>query len=1066
VNTISASGTYNVTVTNNSGCSATVSQIVNMPNVTGAVFGALSGCGTVVLTANTIPGATYTWSSGATPNAISNAVSTTGIYTVTITINSCSVSTTRSVTVYGLPNATVVSENASCNSGSSVLTATGGTTYTWASGLSTTTAVNTVNGSGTYTVTVSNGNGCSATASFTVNAIPSPQIAGNTTSCGSIALNAYYGNSYLWSGGTSTNTAANTVTSGGTYTVTATSAAGCTATASITVAINPAPIVTITGNSTGCGNAIMTASGGNSYLWSSGFTPTTAVNTVTNAGNYTVTVTDANGCTAASTFAVTAVNTAVNPIIKGNSYGCTSTILTATGGNTYVWSGGVASTTPGVATFNTSGTYTVTITRTAGGCTATASRVVTIGGAVQAQIATSNNATCSSLTLTASGGSTYAWSNGGTGASKLNVASGTYTVTATTATCGTGTASITVNTTAVIATITSPATACGNASLTATGGISYAWSNNTVAATNNVLNGGTYTVTATAANGCTASATKAITIGNAYAAISGLNTACGTLTLTASGGTTYAWTGGGTTAAKAITASGTYTVTVTSSTCTATASKTVTILAKPTVTMAASAIGCGRATLTVTPLPAAVYTYTWASGRNTTATATNVVATGGTYNVTVTNANGCTAATNLLVTIPSVTAGIAGVSSTCGSITLTAYSNGGTPAYAWTGGTATAIKTITANGTYTVTVTATFPSGVCSATASQTVTLKPAATASIAASATTACNSLNLTASGGGYYAWSGGIAPTSAVNTIITSSTYTVTVTNSAGCTATSTKAVVINTPPTAGITGVTTACSQVQLTAAGNFGSTYAWSGGGTTAAKIITTNGIYTVTVTQGACGTATASRTVTINTPPTMVSIAEISIVANATTLSATSTGGVYYAWNSGYTPTAAVNTVYISATYVVTVTNINGCSATASLGVIISPIDPFLIAPTTHGNIPQSNTIENSKNDATASSTAIAAINNITPSNMVSVYPNPITDDVLQVKINLSSEETVAKIDFIDLYGKLIATQTMTLKQGENTLEFNVKNLTAGIYFVKTTATGQEFETKKVLKMRH
>jgi ELWxxDGT repeat protein len=1047
INTISATGTYNVTVSNANGCSTTASQVVTMPNVTEVVFGALSGCGSTVLTANNIAGATYAWSGGNTPNAATNTVTATGTYTVTITSNGCTLSTTRSVVVHPLPTASITSASPTCNNGASVLTAAGGTSYTWSAGHSTTTATNTVNGSGSYTVTVTSANGCSSTTAFVVNAVPSPLISGHTTSCGTVSLKAYYANNpsggtYAWSGGSTPNTDANAFTTSGIYTVTATSTASCAATASVTITINPAPTVSIAGNAVSCGNAVLTASGGVSYRWSNGLSPNAASNTVTNVANYTVTVTNANGCTATTSFAVTAINAAVNPTVTGNATGCTSTTLTAGGGNTYAWSGGSAPTS-NINTFTTSGTYTVTITRS-NGCSATALRAISVGGTVMPMITTSNNPTCTGLTLTTNGGSSYAWSGGGVAATKAVATSGTYTVTVTTATCGTGTASITVSTTAPTVTIAVPATNCNSATLTAnsTSTGSFSWSNSETNATNTVLNAQIYTVTMTADNKCTATASKVVTISNVQANISGVNSACGTLTLTASGGTSYAWSGSGTTAAKTITTSGTYTVTATTGTCTATASKIVTIYANPTATIASSAVSCGVATLTATPTPAGTYTYTWPVGRNTVTTATNTVAIGGIYNVTVTDANGCTGATSFNLTLPNTSVGISGVTSGCGSVSLTAYGNGNASTYAWSGGGTGVVKAITTSGTYTVTIT----TGTCTATASQTVTINPAATATITSN-TTACNSLSLTASGGAYYAWSGGTAPTAAINTAIVTGTYTVTVTNSAGCTASTTRAVTINTLPTAGIIGTTTACGQVALVAIGNTGSSYTWSGGSTpsVAANTFTASGVYTVTVTQGVCGTATASRTVTINTAPTP------SITGSSTglgTVTLTASGGTYYAWNSGYSPTTAVNTGFLTNTYIVTVTNTNGCTATASKAVTITyslPAPPVVAANTAQ---------------ASHSPTAI----DTEAYNTVLVYPNPIAAGDLAIKINLISDAITANIAILDIYGKVISTQTVTLQRGENTLALPLDNLAAGIYFISITAQGQRFETKRVVKV--
>src|SRR5690606_36686394 len=128
--------------------------------------------------------------------------------------------------------------------------------------------------------------------------------------------------------------------------------------------------------------------------------------------------------------------------------------------------------------------------------------------------------------------------------------------------------------------------------LTASGGVSYSWSNGSIVvgtdASLEVSEAGTYTVTVTGENGCTATASETVTLDDllptAAIANEGLELSCTvtSLTLTASGGVSYSWSNGstvvGTSAAFEVTAAGTYTVTVTGENgCTATASETVTL---------------------------------------------------------------------------------------------------------------------------------------------------------------------------------------------------------------------------------------------------------------------------------------------------------------------------------------------------------------------------------------------------------------------------------------------------------------------------------------------------------
>ncbi len=134
--------------------------------------------------------------------------------------------------------------------------------------------------------------------------------------------------------------------------------------------VNP----TISGTTTGCDNVTLTATGGNSYSWTGGNTPTTAANTFATSGSYTVTATNAIGCTGTAT-----ANVTVNKPSAGTS--------TVSNCGSYVWNG---------TTYTTSGTYTKTLVN-AGGCDSTATLVLTI------------NQPSTSTTNVTSNTSSYVW---------------------------------------------------------------------------------------------------------------------------------------------------------------------------------------------------------------------------------------------------------------------------------------------------------------------------------------------------------------------------------------------------------------------------------------------------------------------------------------------------------------------------------------------------------------------------------------------------------------------------------------------------------------------------------
>ncbi len=179
--------------------------------------------------------------------------------------------------------------------------------------------------------------------------------------------------SYTWSNGGSGSST--TISSPGTYSITATAAGGCSATASITV--DPAPFdpPTITGGGTICpGSSLELIAGGSyaSYDWSNGQAGQAV--TVSAPGIYTVTVTDANGCTGTDS-EVVSPGIPANTSIIGPSNICpnATTTLTAVGNfASYQWSGGE---TTNSITVNTPGTYNVTVTDI-GGCTGTASQTL------------------------------------------------------------------------------------------------------------------------------------------------------------------------------------------------------------------------------------------------------------------------------------------------------------------------------------------------------------------------------------------------------------------------------------------------------------------------------------------------------------------------------------------------------------------------------------------------------------------------------------------------------------------------------------------------------------------
>ena len=231
----------------------------------------------------------YTWN-GSTYTA-------SGDYTQTFeTANGCDSVVTLHLTILPSPTPAITGVTTVCEGQTATLTATGGTSYLWEDGTTTSTYAATV--SGLYTVTVTNANGCSATASATVTVNPLPEVAitGNTAICpgGSTILTATGAATYMWSNGSSN--ASIPVNTFGQYSVIGTSAEGCFSTASITVLVSQPPVITINGNTNLCAGEFttLTATGGVSYMWSNGSTDSSI--TVNTAGNWQVIGYNENNC--------------------------------------------------------------------------------------------------------------------------------------------------------------------------------------------------------------------------------------------------------------------------------------------------------------------------------------------------------------------------------------------------------------------------------------------------------------------------------------------------------------------------------------------------------------------------------------------------------------------------------------------------------------------------------------------------------------------------------------------------------------------------------------------------
>ncbi|HTF04916.1 MAG TPA: T9SS type A sorting domain-containing protein, partial [Bacteroidia bacterium] len=267
-----------------------------------------------------VAGATsYTWSvpAGATINSGQGTTSinvtfgtTSGNISVTAD-DACGSSTpsTQAITVNAAPVVALGADVAQCGGAVSLDAGNAGSTYLWSN--SGTTQMINVSSSGIYSVAVSNAAGCVGRDTIQVLIHPLPVVAlgADVTQCGgSVMLDA--GNSgvvYLWSNSSTTQMI--TVSASGIYSVMVSDVNGCNGMDTVSVTINPLPVVALGADVTQCGGSVMLDAGnaGVAYLWSN--SSTTQMITVSAGGIYSVMISDVNGCNGMDTVSVT-----INPI--------------------------------------------------------------------------------------------------------------------------------------------------------------------------------------------------------------------------------------------------------------------------------------------------------------------------------------------------------------------------------------------------------------------------------------------------------------------------------------------------------------------------------------------------------------------------------------------------------------------------------------------------------------------------------------------------------------------------------------------------------------------------------
>jgi gliding motility-associated-like protein len=658
----------------------------------------ISTCGTQtnVLTAS---GATsYTWSTTQTTNTISvnPAVNTT--YTLTGNTNGCISNTVTTITVNPIPNIITANTNTVCYGSAVTLTVSGGTSYTWTPGgtgvsISVSPLSNTV-----YNVTGVNAQGCTKVVSSSVTVIAKPSITANAvTICnGNVGtLTAGGGSTYAWlpSGTGVSYTASPSSTSN--YTVIGTAANSCTNSAVGTISVNALPTISVS-SSTICLNKTYTlsASGGNTYNWSTSQTGSSINVTPALTTVYSVTGTAVSTCTNVTTATVTVrglPQMAVAPSIAPSNCSASTGSITAvnvTGAPTltYSWtnsSSALVGTSPNLNS-QPAGTYNLQVMDGNGCVNSFGPYSITNPGAPAAPSASATaNSLCqgATISLTANGTGTYNWSGPNsfntttqnpTIPSATTLMSGVYSVFNTSAGCSGPATNVTVTVNALPnpSAIASQPSYCANDTIKLFGSTAttYTWSGPSSYSSNVqnpiIPNGvaGLYQLAVTNSNGCSNTTNVSIIVNsNPIATASNLGAVCanGTISLNAGGGSTYSWSGPNgftsTLSSPTIPNAGTslagqYSVTVTNITtgCLAKAVTNVTVNALPTFTAnASSANVCFGSPIQLNAGGSSITSYAWSgpnsfnsSIQNPSITPASSINTGN-YTVAVTDGNGC-----------------------------------------------------------------------------------------------------------------------------------------------------------------------------------------------------------------------------------------------------------------------------------------------------------------------------------------------------------------------------------------------------------------------------------------
>ncbi len=953
--------TYTVTGTDANGCQNTdqVDVIVNPLPVVNAGPDQIVCAGTAV-TLSGSGAVTYNWSNGVIDGVPFTPAIGSILYTVTGTdANGCSSSDWVQVTVNQLPNVDAGPDQAICDGGQVTLNGAGAVTYVWNNGITDGVPFTPNVGTTTYTVTGTDANGCENTDQVDVTVHPLPNVsAGNdVTVCEGtqVTLNGAGASNYTWDNGITNGVPFMPAVGTTTYAVTGTDANGCQNTDQVDVIVNPLPVVNAGPDQIVCAGTAVTLSGSGAvtYNWSNGvidgvpFTP--AIGSIL----YTVTGTDANGCSSSDWVQVT-VNQLPNVDAGPDQAICDGGQVTLNGGGavSYIWDNGV---TDGVPFTPTLGTTTYTVTGTdANGCQNTDQVDVTVYQ-LPPVFAGYDVTVCegTQVTLVGSGAVNFVWDNGITDGVGFipPVGTTTYTVTGTDANgCqNTDQVDVTVNPLPVVNAGPDQIVCAGTAvTLSGSGAVTYNWSNGVIDGVpfTPAIGSIVYTVTGTDANGCSSSDWVEVTVNPLPVVNAGPDqTVCDgdQVTLNGAGAVSYVWDNGITDGVPFTPTLGTTTYTVTGTDangCENTDQVDVTVNPLPIIDAGQDQTVCDGEQVTLNGSGAV--SYLWDNGISDGIAFTPGLGTT-TYTVTGTDANGCQNTDQVDVSVnplPVVNAGANQTSCDGDQVTLT---GAGAVTYAWDNGVIDGVPFTPNVGTTTYTVVGTDANG-CQNTDQVDVTVN-ALPVVVAGPDHSVCIGDQVTLNGAGAvsYVWDNGVIDGVPFTPVLGTTTYTVIGTDANGCENQDQVNVTVNPLPIVNAGPDQTGCENVQITLNAAGSPNLSWNNGITNGVPFTQAVGVTTYIVYDTLATGCSASDTVRVEIYQNPIVTANDANVCPGEGVVLNGAGAVSYSWNNGVTDGVMF---YPEQTddYIVTGTDANGCIGRDTVTVYTheSPIADFRI----------------------------------------------------------------------------------------------------------------------------